>query len=108
MNQFQNYSKRGMWLRALLLAAFVTGCGSSTSPIDVSPTTPGGGSGTGAGAGPAPVDMGTAGNYVILAKTAISNTGTSAITGNLGLSPSAASAITGFALNLTAGAAFST
>jgi len=108
MNQFQSYSKQGTWLRALLLAGFVAGCGSSTSPIDLSPTTPGGGTGTGAGFGPAPVVLGTAGDYVILAKTAITNTGTSAITGNLGLSPSAASFITGFALNLPAGAAFST
>jgi len=108
MNRVQNYSKQGMWLRALLLAAFVTGCGSSTGPIDLSPTGPGAGSGTGAGAGPAPVGLGTAANYVLLAKTAITNTGTSAITGNLGLSPSAASAITGFALNLPAGAAFAT
>jgi hypothetical protein len=45
-----------------------------------------------------PVDLGTAGNYVILAKTAINNTPTSAITGDLGLSPAAESYITGFAL----------
>ena len=45
-----------------------------------------------------PVNLGTAGNYVILAKTAINNTPTSAITGDLGLSPAAESYITGFAL----------
>ena len=33
------------------------------------------------------VDLGTSGNYVILAKTAINNVATSAITGDLGLSP---------------------
>jgi hypothetical protein len=49
--------------------------------------------------GPAIVDLGTAGNYVILAKSAITTTGTTAITGNLGLSPAAASFITGFALS---------
>lgn len=48
--------------------------------------------------GPAPVLLGAAGEYVILAKTAISNVPTSTITGNLGLSPAAASYITGFAL----------
>ncbi|MFH0981126.1 MAG: ice-binding family protein, partial [Planctomycetota bacterium] len=58
--------------------------------------------------GPAPVVLGAAANYVILAKSAISNVPTSAITGNLGLSPAAASFITGFALNLPAGGAFST
>jgi hypothetical protein len=44
------------------------------------------------------VDLGASGNYVILAKTAINNTPTSAITGDLGLSPAATSYITGFAL----------
>jgi hypothetical protein len=88
-------SQRGMWLTALLLVAFVAGCGSSTSSTTL---TPGAGTGTGSGHGPAPVPLGAAGNYVILAQTAISNTGTSAITGDLGLSPATASAITGFAL----------
>ena len=71
---------------------------------------PGAGPGTGqpGGHGPAPVVLGAAGNYVILAQSAISNVPTSAITGNVGLSPAAASFITGFALSLDAGGAFST
>jgi len=48
--------------------------------------------------GPVPVKLGTAGNYAILANSAISNVPTSAITGNLGLSPAAASYVTGFTL----------
>jgi hypothetical protein len=44
---------------------------------------------------------------VILAKTGISTVPTSAITGNIGVSPAAASYITGFALILPAGGAFS-
>ncbi len=48
--------------------------------------------------GPAPVLLGQAGNYVVLAKSAITNVPTSAVTGNLGLSPAAASYITGFPL----------
>jgi hypothetical protein len=94
----------------VLLAAFAAGCSSdSTSPAqDLSPTTPGAGSGAGGGHGPAPVSLGSAGNYVILAKSAISNVPTSAITGNIGLSPAAASFITGFSLTLPAGGAFST
>ena len=44
------------------------------------------------------VHLGTAGNYVILAKTAINNSGTSAVTGDIGLSPAATSYITGLAL----------
>ncbi|MEX0986960.1 MAG: ice-binding family protein [Bacteroidales bacterium] len=44
------------------------------------------------------VDLGSAVNYVILSKTAINNSGTSAVTGDLGLSPAATSYITGLAL----------
>jgi ice-binding like protein len=108
MNRLPNHSKPGIWLSALLLVVFVAGCNSSTAPVDLSPTTPGKGTGTGAGFGPAPVILGAAANYVILAKSGISNVPTSAITGNLGLSPAAASFITGLSLNLPAGGAFST
>jgi Ice-binding-like/Bacterial Ig-like domain len=48
--------------------------------------------------GPAPVLLGAAGGYAILAKAAITNVPTSVITGNLGLSPAAASYITGFSM----------
>src|SRR5450759_4531934 len=54
------------------------------------------------------VNLGTAGDFVILAKTAVSTTGTTAITGDIGLSPAAASFITGFALVLDASGTFST
>lgn len=47
-------------------------------------------------AGSGPVDLGSAGNYVILAKTGVSNVPTSAITGDIGLSPAAESFLTGF------------
>jgi hypothetical protein len=43
-----------------------------------------------------PVNLGTAGNYVILAKSAISTVPTSAVTGDIGVSPAAATYITGF------------
>src|SRR3989344_42669 len=59
-------------------------------------------------AGPAAVNLGTAGNFVILAKTGISTTGSTSIVGDIGLSPAAASYITGFALTLPAASAFST
>ena len=111
MNYFKDRSNRGRWLRALLLVAFVAGCSDSTSPgRDLSPKTPGAGTGTGGsgGRGPAPVVLGAAANYVILAKSAISNVPTSAITGDIGLSPAAASFITGFSLILPAGGASST
>lgn len=51
-----------------------------------------------AAAGPAAVNLKTAGNFVVLAKTAISTTGTTKIVGDIGLSPAAASFITGFSL----------
>lgn len=55
----------------------------------------------------AKVELGTSGNYVILAKTAISNTPTSAIEGDMGISPAAASFITGFSLTAATGYATS-
>lgn len=55
-----------------------------------------------------PVDLGTAINYVILAKSGISTVPPSAITGNVGLSPAATSFVTGFSVNADATNAFST
>jgi len=49
-----------------------------------------------AGSGPAPVNLGTAANYVMLAKSAISTVPDSVITGDVGLSPAAESYMTGF------------
>ncbi|MES2675386.1 MAG: ice-binding family protein [Pseudomonadota bacterium] len=46
--------------------------------------------------GPEPVNLGTAINYVILAKSAVSATVGTTVTGNIGLSPAAESFITGF------------
>jgi hypothetical protein len=53
------------------------------------------------------VNLGAAGNYVILAKTAINNIPTSAVTGDLGLSPAATSYVTGFSLTNATGYATS-
>ena len=49
-----------------------------------------------AGIGPAPLNLRTAANYVILAKSAISTVPSSVITGDVGLSPAAESYMTGF------------
>ncbi|MDQ3263952.1 MAG: ice-binding family protein [Myxococcota bacterium] len=46
--------------------------------------------------GPAPVLLGTAGDYAILAKAGVSTVPTSAVTGDIGLSPAAATYLTGF------------
>ena len=55
-----------------------------------------------------PVNLGTASSYVILAKTGISTVPTSAITGDIGVSPAAASLITGFSLTADPTNVFST
>jgi hypothetical protein len=51
-----------------------------------------------AAAGPAPVDLGAAAHFVILTKSGITNVPISLITGDLGTSPIASTAITGFSL----------
>jgi len=83
----------GMALLALFGAVAITGCSLF------------GGDGATSGAGT--VDLGKAGDYVVLAKTQIENMTTSAITGDLGLSPAATSYITGLALTDATGYATS-
>ncbi len=55
-----------------------------------------------------PVNLGLAGNYAILAKTAITSVPDSAITGDIGVSPSAAASVTGFSLIADSSTLFST
>jgi hypothetical protein len=55
-----------------------------------------------------PVLLGTAGNFVILAKSGISTTGTTAVVGDIGLSPAAQTFITGFSEVLDATNQFAT
>jgi hypothetical protein len=52
--------------------------------------------GTGVAAGPLPVDLGTAGDFVILTKSGITTTGATLITGDIGVSPIDHTAMTGF------------
>ena len=54
------------------------------------------------------VNIGAAGNFVLLAETGISTTGTTQITGNIGVSPVSATYITGFGLIEDASNTFST
>lgn len=106
----------------------VAGCGSSKSAVSGSDGSVGGmGGGAGgasggtsdppnpAGLGPAGVDLGgvsnlaAAGSYVILAKTGITNVTGSLVTGgSVGLSPAAATFITGFSLIADSTTTFST
>src|SRR4051812_20999377 len=93
MYRFESLFKPLTWLMALLLAALLAGCGGGESGSG-SPTASGAGTGVaGAGHGPAPVTLGTAGNFVILAQSAITNVPTSAITGDVGLSPATGAGI---------------
>lgn len=117
MNKSESILISLAWLMTLMLVIFVTGCGSggggaattSSSTTASIPTAPGAGTGLGgSGQGPAPVVLGTADNYVILAKSAVSTTGVTAVTGNVGVSPAAASFITGFSLIADASNVFST
>lgn len=74
---------------------------SVTYVVTVTPATPA------AAKGPAAVNLGTAANYVILAETLITTTGTTAVTGDLGISPAAATFIQGFSLTLDPSGNFS-
>jgi len=64
--------------------------------------------GTGTAAGPAPVVLGTSGNFVILAKSGVSTVPDSAVTGDVGVSPAAATYLTGFSLTADATNVFAT
>lgn len=68
----------------------------------------GGTSGSAGVDGASPVPLGAAEGFVILAKTGISTVPLSAITGDVGVSPAAASYLTGFDLALDATTQFST
>jgi hypothetical protein len=55
-----------------------------------------------------PVNLGTTADFVVLAKSKISTTGTTHITGDIGISPSASTFITGFGLIMDATNTYST
>ncbi|MDO8873153.1 MAG: ice-binding family protein, partial [Methanoregula sp.] len=54
------------------------------------------------------VNLGSAGNYAILTKSGITTTGTTSIVGNIGVSPIAATSMTGFGLIMDPSNQFST
>ncbi|MES2828499.1 MAG: ice-binding family protein [Bacteroidota bacterium] len=53
--------------------------------------------------GPGPINLGAAGAFVILTKAGITNIGSTSITGNIGVSPAAATSMTGFGLIMDSG-----
>jgi hypothetical protein len=81
---------------ALILNFFSVGCVSDANNDDSSQ--PVLFKSRGGPSGPASVNLGKAGGFVILAKTGISTTGNTSVTGDVGVSPAAASYITGFSL----------
>lgn len=116
MNRSGNFSTPLMWIVELLLIAAVAGCGggggdAGSAPVAQAgagvPTNPGAGSGTGdPGHGPAPINLQTAGNFVILGETAITNVPTSAVNGNVGLGPATGANIELTCAELTGGAIY--
>jgi hypothetical protein len=86
-----------MWILASLLGVTVAGCGGGNNNGSASadaPNNAGAGSGVaGLGKGPSSVALGAAADYVILAQSEITNVPTSAVTGNVGLSPASGAAI---------------
>ena len=95
MNRFGNLSKPLMWFMALLLAAFVAGCGGGggggAAPRPAGPAAPSAaGAVCDAATNTACVPLATAGTYTILGTAAINDTGPSVITGNIGSSGSGA------------------
>ena len=58
--------------------------------------------------GPSSINLGSAGNFTVLAKSGISTTGATSITGNIGVSPAAATFITGFGLIASTDTTYST
>jgi hypothetical protein len=59
-------------------------------------------------AGPAPVNLATAGTYRILTQAGITNASSATVNGNMGVSPIASTAITGFGLTMDGSGTFST
>jgi hypothetical protein len=102
MNKIKSISKPVMWSMTVLFAAVVAGCGGSSGGSSGGSLGAGGGAGTGpTGAvcsGVSCVSLGTAGNYAILAKTAIATVPSSVVTGNVGLSPASRTFLTGWSL----------
>jgi hypothetical protein len=112
ITQTSTYKAYGIGLMALLIVILLSSCGNegdnnggTPGGIGGPPITPGGGTGAGGqGSGPASVNLGAAGS----AKSGISNVPTSTITGDIGVSPATATAITGFGLTMDGSGTFAT
>ncbi|MEO6974317.1 MAG: ice-binding family protein [Gallionella sp.] len=115
MKNFEKFYKPAMWSTTVLLATILAACGGSSGSGSASATPTPAATGATCTAGTLNcVDLKTAANYAILAEAGVTYTPTATTTstpkiiGNIGISPAQASFITGFALNLPAGGAYST
>jgi hypothetical protein len=98
MNAYNSTLKPVVFALTLLMSAILSGCGGGGGTA-AAPA-------TGAGAGPigavcsgaACVSLGTAANYVILAKAAVSTVSGSVVSGNVGISPASRTFLTGWSL----------
>ncbi|PQJ81272.1 ice-binding family protein [Polaribacter glomeratus] len=63
---------------------------------------------TGVIVGPGVINLGKAGDFVLLSKTGISTTGTTQVNGNVGVSPNGQTGLTGFSQTIDASGEFST
>ncbi len=99
-----------------LFLSFAPACSDGSSTLESQSGSQGGAmgiGGTGSAGGQSstvtgnPVNLGSARTYVILAESGISTVPTAAVTGNLGVSPAAATFITGFSLSADATNVFS-
>jgi len=93
MNRFDSIAKPMMWSATILLAAILAGCGGGDG-VPGAKAGPVGAACSGTGC----VNLGTAANYAILAKTGVSSVPNSVVTGHIGLSPTARSGLTGWSL----------
>ncbi|MDB5119301.1 MAG: flagellar hook-length control protein FliK [Sphingobacteriales bacterium] len=92
---------------AVLLAVFMVGCKKDEQTSTPLKPTAEASITTTISNNPVPLNLRTAGNFTILTKTGISTTGTTKIVGDIGASPIASTAITGFGLIMDASNQFS-
>ncbi len=104
-----SHNRANFYIAAFALAALTLGCGRGVNnPKNTAGLGPAGISLASTGTTVAAGDLGASGNYVLIGKTGISNVTGSTVTGNIAVSPAAATYITGFSLVADATNVFST